>query len=112
MLPSQRDQARSRRASGWIKLLDYANGLEKPPAAGCSSNTAPVHDPMEFPHVGMPGACGNSTRSCAEAILELGSSNAITHFLCHGQAPTHPQCLWTLTHKRAECQKLEAIVPK
>ena len=36
MLPSQRDQARSRRASGWIQLLDYANGLEKPPSAGCS----------------------------------------------------------------------------
>ena len=84
----------------WIKLLDCANGAEEPPAAGCSSNTAPVHDLMEFGHGGMSSACPNSIRSCAEAILELGSSNAITHNCCHGQAPTHPQCLWTRTHKR------------
>ena len=31
MPPSQRDQARSRRASGWSQLLITANGLEKPP---------------------------------------------------------------------------------
>ena len=84
----------------WIQLLDCANGIEKPPAAGCSSNTAPVHDLMEFGHGGMPSACPNSIRSCAEAILELGSSKAITHFLCHGQAPTQPSVCGHCTHKR------------
>ena len=84
----------------WIQLLDCANGAEEPPAAGCSSKPAPVHDPMEFPHVGMIATCGNSIRSCAEAILELGPSNAITHFLCHGQAPTHPSVCGHCTHKR------------
>ena len=100
MLATLREKSRSSRGCGWIQLLDYANGLEKPPAAGCSSNTAPVHDRMEFGQGGMPGACPNSIRSCAEAILELwGPSNAITHFLLPWCVNCNPQCLWTLTHK-------------
>ena len=98
MPPSQRDQARSRRASGWSQLLITANGLEKPPAARCSSNTAPVHDPMEFGHGRMPRACPNSIRSCAEAILELCPSKVITALSVRDAHEVHPVSLDTPEH--------------
>ena len=60
MPPSQRDQARSRRASGWSQLLITANGLEKPPVAGSAGAAQTLLLCMIRWNFGMAGCLGHA----------------------------------------------------